>query len=69
VGKKKKKPVGFKWVVIVTNKAYGSVERYKVISVAKGFTQTYRIEDEDTFASVAKMNSIWILVSLAGNLD
>jgi hypothetical protein len=57
-GKKKKKPVGFKWVVIVTNKAYGSVERYKVISVAKGFTQTYRIEDEDTFASVAKMNSI-----------
>jgi hypothetical protein len=58
VGKKKKKPVGFKWVVIVTNKAYGSVERYKVISVAKGFTQTYRIEDEDTFASVAKMNSI-----------
>jgi hypothetical protein len=42
----------------VTNKAYGSVERYKVRLVAKGFTQTYRIEDEDTFASVAKMNSI-----------
>jgi len=54
----KKKKVGFKWVVIVTNKAYGSVERYKVRLVAKGFTQTYRIEDEDTFASVAKMNSI-----------
>ena len=37
--------------------------------VAKGFTQTYRVDYRDTFAPVAKLNSIRILLSIASNLN
>lgn len=47
----------------------GSIERYKVRLVAKGFTQTYEVDYQETFVSVAKMNTIRILLSRAANLD
>ena len=50
--------VGCKWVFIIKHKADGSVERYKARLVAKGFIQTYGIDYKETFALVAKMNSI-----------
>ena len=36
---------------------------------AKGFTQTYGVDYEGTFAPIAKMNSVRILLSLAANLN
>ena len=39
-------------------RADGSVEHYKARLVAKGFTQTYNINYEETFAPVAKLNTI-----------
>ena len=37
--------------------------------MAKGFTRTYGLDYEETFAPVAKLNIVTVLLSLAANLD
>lgn len=64
-----KKTMGCKWVFSINYKVDGSIDRYKEMLVAKGFTQTYGIDYTNTFLRVAKLNIVRVLLSLATNLD
>ena len=55
--------------IIIKYKANGSVDRYKVWLVDKGFTQSYGIDYQETFVSVAKLNTIHVLLLLVINQD
>ena len=60
-----KSPMGYKWVFIVKYKVDGSLEIYKTRLIAKGYIQTHGVDYQETFASVAKMNTMRVLLSLA----
>ena len=66
---KGKKPVGCRWIFTLKYNADGTLDRHKARLVARGYTQTYGIDYQETFAPVAKLNTIRIMISLAVNLD
>ena len=56
-------------VFTIKYKPNGLIEWYKAKLVAKGYTQAYGIDYQETFALVAKMNFVRVLLSLTANLD
>ena len=61
----RKSVVGCKWIYKIKTRSDGSIERYKVRLVAKGFTQEYRIDYEETFAPIGRISSIRVLLVVA----
>jgi hypothetical protein len=60
-----KSVVTSKWLYKIKNATDGSIEKYKAIFVASGFSQKEGIDYDEIFAPVARYTSIGIIISLA----
>ena len=64
-----KKLVGSRWIFKVKKNADGGIERRKARFCAKGFTQKAGVDFHETYAPVAKMNSIRTILSIVTTED
>ncbi|GJW50100.1 retrotransposon protein, putative, ty1-copia subclass [Tanacetum coccineum] len=63
------KTVGSKWLFKKKTNMDGAVHTYKYRLVAKGFTQTPRIDYEETFSPIENIRVIRILIAIAAFYD
>jgi hypothetical protein len=61
------KPIGCKWIYSIKLRSDGSLDRYKARLVALGNRQEYGINYEETFAPVAKMTTVLLIIAIAAS--
>jgi hypothetical protein len=62
---KGRKPTSCKWVFKIKHVVDGEIKRYKARLVARGFTQTFGVDYNKTFALVTKFVLICCILALA----
>ena len=65
---KNQKIIGVKWVFIIKYNSNGSVNKLKARLVVKGYSQEYGVDFSNTFAPVARHDTIRLLVALAAKM-
>jgi hypothetical protein len=61
--------VSCKWVFKIKRLPNGQIDKFKARLVARGFTQQYGVDYEETFAPVVRMESLRILLAIATQED
>lgn len=64
-----RKLVKSKWVLRVKRDEHGNIIRFKARLVAKGYSQIYGVDFDETFAPVAKWDSIRLILALTAIND
>ncbi|CAL5381550.1 unnamed protein product [Camellia sinensis] len=64
-----RKIIGVKWVFRTKLNADGSVNKYKARLVVKGYAQIYGVDFSETFAPVARLDTIRLLLAIAAQKD
>jgi hypothetical protein len=64
---KNRNVVSSKWVFTIKRAEDGSIARFKVRLVARGFSQRYGVDYEETFAPTVKYDSLRLILSLAAS--
>ena len=62
-----KSAIGCKWVYKIMTWSDGTVDCYKARLVARGFTQEYGIDHEETFDQVARLSSVRTLIAISAS--
>ena len=60
------KPIGLKWVFKIKCNADGTISKYKARLVAKGYVQRHGVDYDEVFAPVARIETIRLIIVLAG---
>ena len=65
---KDKSVISSKWIFKIKHSTDGSIEKYKAIFLARGFSHKEGIDYEENFSLVATYTSIRTVIALASNM-